>query len=799
MKPRPGAILLTGLLLIFLPVSFLTAQLRTVTIGSVVDGEWALNERTRTLFQEEITELLSGEFEVRFPDDKYLVADWTLTDIAGKITQLLNDPEVDVVLTPGVIASNSVSRRGPLPKPVIAPFVVDAELQNLPIKDGASGVENLSYISFPSTLQRDFEAFLEITSFKKLTLFFNAEIYRDLPGVDMRLKKATEEMDIEPNIIPVSSIEDALNGITDETDAVYVGPLLHIYGEEFDRLVELLIEKRIPSFSLFGREDVERGILASVNAQFMPKVARRVALNLQRILLGEPPSEIPFAFAPGEELTLNVETARKIGVFPPWGVYTEAVLLNEDVKEVDIVYNLQTAVLEGIDANLDMRAKQSQVAAGEHIVKEARSPLLPQIGLDLTGLQINKERAGIAQAERNLTGKATVTQVLYADDAWANYSIQKQFQRTREEELEALRLDIAQEIAEGYLNVLVGKTLEDIQRQNLKLSRSNLELSRVREAVGFSGRAEVFRWESQIAGNRQSVIDANAQRNVAEIQFNRLLNRPLEQNFGTREVSIDEVGMLTEENRLLRYMNNRIAFRALREFFVLEGIGNSPEIRQLDAAITAQDRLLKNTSRAFYLPDIVAQGEYSRIFSEGGVGANLGDQIDPDAPDAGFISGLRNKNNWSAALNLTYPLFNGGERFAQRGNAVETLAQLRTERKSLVQILEQRIRSASHIVGSSFAAIKQSKDAGEASRKNLDLVVDSYSLGTVDITQLLDAQNAALNASAAEANSIYLFLIDLMELERALGSSFLLQDLDNRKAFYQRLEDYFVSNNIIVR
>lgn len=790
------SILLFAMLFSLLPLS---AQKKTVTIGIVLDGPWTLNEASRQLFQTEILELTSGEFEVRFPDDKYLVGDWTLATVQNKLDQLLNDPAVDMVLAMGVIASNSVSRRGALPKPVIAPFVVDTEIQGTPQKEGASGIKNLSYIAFPSTIRRDIKMFLEIVPFDTLTIFVNAEVFKDLPGLDTRFKEVLAELNIQQHLVPVSSIDDALNALNDRVEAVYMGPLLHIYGEGFDRLVQKLIDYKIPSFSLFGRTDVERGILASLNADFLPKIARRVALNVQRILLGEAPEKIPFAFAPGEELRINMETARKIGVFPPWGVYTEAVRINEEKKEVARTYTLQSAVLEGIEANLDLRAKNLEVKAGEQTVNEARSPLLPQIDLSLTGVQINKERAGLFQAERNLTGTATVSQALYVDNAWANYSIQKNFQKSLEQEREALRLDIARDVAAAYLNVLIAKTLERIQQENLKLSRSNLGLSQVRESVGYSGRAEVYRWEGEIAANRQSVINANARRNLAEIQFNRLLNRPLEENFATAEVSIEETGLFTEQGRLLKYMNNQLAFKTLRSFFVQEGIAASPEIAQLDAAIAAQERFLKNTTRNFFVPDLVAQAEYSYIFKEGGEGANITEQMDPNDPTSAFVSGIRNKDNWSVALNLSYPLFSGGAKFARRKNAAETLSQLRSERESLAQIIEQGIRSSAHTAGASYAAIKQSRDAAEAANKNLELVIDSYSQGVLDITQLLDAQNSALSAGEAAANSIYQFLIDLMEMERAVGSSYLLRSAEEREAFFKRLEAYFEQAGVQVR
>ncbi len=68
-----------------------------------------------------------------------------------------------------------------------------------------------------------------------------------------------------------------------------------------------------------------------------------------------------------------------------------------------------------------------------------------------------------------------------------------------------MRLDIAQQTATAYLNVLRAKTFERVQKDNLQLTRSNLELARVRRQIGVSGPAEVYRWESQMAIVRQYV------------------------------------------------------------------------------------------------------------------------------------------------------------------------------------------------------------------------------------------------------------------------------------------------------
>ena len=132
-----------------------------------------------------------------------------------------------------------------------------------------------------------------------------------------------------------------------------------------------------------------------------------------------------------------------------------------------------------------------------------------------TGLQIDKDRAKASfgsQAERSLSSSATMSQVIYSESALANVDIQQHLYQSIKNEREQLRLDIALEAALAYFNVLKAKTYERIQKENLELTKSNFETARRREAIGISGRSEVYRWESQIATSRQAVIEAEANR-----------------------------------------------------------------------------------------------------------------------------------------------------------------------------------------------------------------------------------------------------------------------------------------------
>ena len=78
---------------------------------------------------------------------------------------------------------------------------------------------------------------------------------------------------------------------------------------------------------------------------------------------------------------------------------------------------------------------------------------------------------------------------------------------------ERVRLDVAQSAASAYLDVLRAKTFERIERVNLEVSRENLELARVREAIGQAGPEEVYRWESAIQKDREVVMIAKTTQN----------------------------------------------------------------------------------------------------------------------------------------------------------------------------------------------------------------------------------------------------------------------------------------------
>jgi outer membrane protein TolC len=574
-----------------------------------------------------------------------------------------------------------------------------------------------------------------------------------------------------------------------DVDAVFVGFLPRVSQADTERLIQTLKSRRLASYTAMGEDWVRRGFLTSAATDLVgPRMARRTALNVQRILLGEDPASIPVQFTRNAHVSINMATARAVGVSVPWAIMTEAVLIDREHRDIERRVNLGSAVREAVARNLDLAAQGLAVAAGEQRVRGSRAPLLPQVDFDVDALVIDADRAAASfgrQPERSIAGSATLVQRLYSERAWADYGIEKHLQEGRVQGRDEVRLNVILQAATTYLTVLRAKTVERVVQDNLRVSRSNLEVAEVRQSTGTATAGEVARWESEIARSRQEVITANSLRNIVEIELNRILYRPLEESFLTEEVQPEDVQVITNDPRLQHYLAGQATFRVYRDFMAREAILGSPELRQFDAAIAAQSRGLTATKRAFFVPDLALLANATNIWTKSGAGSTA-------PPGSGIVP---NDIGWAVGLQLSYPLFTGLARSAAKSQAELDLEDLQTRRAAAADRVEQRVRAAMHQMGASYANIGLARTSARAARINFDLVTDTYSRGSASITDLIDAQNNSLLADLDAANSSYDFLVDLMEVERAVGAYTFFITRTERDDFLDRLDAFAVQQS----
>ena len=107
----------------------------------------------------------------------------------------------------------------------------------------------------------------------------------------------------------------------------------------------------------------------------------------------------------------------------------------------------------------------------------------------------------------------------------------------------------------------------------------------------------------------------------------------------------------------------------------------------------------------------------------------------------------------------------------------------------------QRLYTELENVGLSMPNVNLSEQAYEAANKSLILVQDGYSKGVINITELIDAQSAALRSQLFAANSVYQYYIDFISLQRSIGYYLFLMSPEETVNFLHRADQYMLEHS----
>lgn len=759
------------------------------TVGVVLDGPSVNADSARAVVEREVAAFFGSEAGAVFPAQYRVTGNYTLAGATAAIDQLMAAPGVDIIVTLGPIASHELAHRKTLAKPAIAALIIDGKVQRLPLADGTSGIHNLSYIDVAFPASRTIEAFRQVVPYRKLALLVNAGIPAAIPELAAHVGDLVRARGAAVTIVPVqASAAEAIAAVPSDADALYFGPIDRLTSAQTDSLIRAFNARRIPTFSLAGRYDVERGVLAAYAAEDdLARRARRIASTIARVRDGADPATFPVTLPSIGTLTLNMATARAIKFSPTWDVLVEAVLINEEAPASGPTWNLSSVGHAALAGNLDLKVSEGNVRTSAQDTRLRKSALLPQVRAQATGTMIREETAARSfgtQAQRQGEAQLLFSQKIVDDAAWADHTVAKYGQLGQVADRQRSRLEVVLRATRAYLNVLRTKAIARVERENLALTRSNLDVAQLKERVGAAGLSDVYRWQAELAQSRRRLLDADARVQVASLELNSVLNRPLEEAFSTDDATVTDPALLISEPRMLAYLANPASFEIYRDFAVAEGLMASPEIQGIELQIRAEERKGTSARRSIYMPTLELEGGMNSTFARGGTGA--------DAPSLGGLPVERAPDEtWSLQLKASLPLFTGFGREAKAARATSEVERLTVSRQAAALTISQQIRGSLQLAAASWANIAQARLAAEAAQKNLGLVTDAYTRGAVNIITLLDAQQAALEANEAAANAVYDFLSDLMNAQRAAGGFDFLYSPAERDAFYQRLDAHF--------
>jgi ABC-type uncharacterized transport system substrate-binding protein len=304
-------------------------SLPVVRIAFVHDrsaADWAVGFRDS--LRQEISRILKVDYTVEMPAELDQTADGTVESVQAALKTLLGNRQVDLIVATGPLGSREAGHLSDLAHPVIGTWVLDPEVQQVPFKDGASGLHNFTYITVGNLLKADIAALDQVVEYDHLVVTGSAGWVASLPGDGSALDQVTGSR--ASFVTGDGTVESILANLPDDADAVYLMPMIDMSSSQITELLTAFIERKLPVLSLIGEPEVRDGALLGVApGNWRQRMYRRVALVAAEVISGTEPADIPVMMMRDGRLFLNMRTTDLIGVSPPFEVIIEAVMIDE--------------------------------------------------------------------------------------------------------------------------------------------------------------------------------------------------------------------------------------------------------------------------------------------------------------------------------------------------------------------------------------------------------------------------------------------------------------------------------------
>ncbi|AUU82665.1 outer membrane channel protein TolC [Leclercia adecarboxylata] len=391
-------------------------------------------------------------------------------------------------------------------------------------------------------------------------------------------------------------------------------------------------------------------------------------------------------------------------------------------------------------SNPELRKSAADRDAAFEKINEARSPLLPQLGLgaDYTYNNGYRDANGI---DSNVTsGSLQLTQTLFDMSKWRTLSLQEKSAGIQDVTYQTDQQTLILNTATAYFRVLSAiDTLSYIEAQKQAIYRQ-LDQTTQRFNVGLVAITDVQNARSQYDNVLANEVTARNDLDNAVEQLRQVTGNYYPQlaslnvdRFKAEKPQAVNALLKEAENRNLSLLQARLNQDLAREQIRLAQDGHLPTL-SLSASTG-----VSNTS---YSGSRTSGAQYN----DSDVGQN------------------------KIGLNFSLPIYQGGQVNSQvkqaQYNFVGASEQLESAHRSVVQT----VRSSFNNVNASVSSINAYKQAVVSAQSSLDASEAGYAVGTRTIVDVLDATTTLYNAKQQLSNARYNYLINQLNIKQALGT-----------------------------
>lgn len=400
---------------------------------------------------------------------------------------------------------------------------------------------------------------------------------------------------------------------------------------------------------------------------------------------------------------------------------------------------LEEAISLSLSRNERARAADEETRAAEARVSQARSFLLPDITLssDYTRRrnEIRRSVNGVPVlpgSRDELEGRVTVGQTLFDAQAWPLLAAARSSRDAARHDALDEKRRLAYETAEVYLAVLNSEQVIRAADERLTLARRNLEDARVRFDAQLVGSNDVTRAELEMASAEREAVDARAGASLARLTLGYLLDQDVTDSL------VVPTGLMTEAALPL----------TAREPVTVQAADSRPDVRASRARAAAL-RAAAREPLMRYVPDLDFVGTAWRTRLNG---------VESSRAD-----------DWTLGLSLTWDVFDGGVREAQRSERAALARAAELNLANLERSVAVDVNAARVTLESRQASLTQAEVAVEAARRNAVEAAELYRRGLVRALEVVDANVQLFATQVERVGAQYNLTLAFLDLRAALG------------------------------
>lgn len=713
---------------------------RDIGIAFIEDGLGEPSPRLSDLVVQELQPLLgSGNTVVPI----FLGRENASPNVMDSLSWALANPEVDYIVTTGFVGSQTLYQESRYSKPTYLLRVLDPTLTG---HDSRANVKNLRGYSSSNQIADVFERLSELFQAKRVGIILPSTASGTQRSIGRAVGSAAKKADIQVRFLAIDFSQDIQPQLAD-LDAVVVPPVT-VSKRDRSVLFKALQQKKIPSFAVGGDAMVLSGALISDTVNENDRVlARRVSLDLQQSILSGVRTQGMRMIDPEKRTTINIDTARALGIDFAFDEIMNARLVQGSSS--DSALSLLASFELATNRNLGLLGQFQQLRIDEESLNQARAARGPQISA-----QLQNTHRGEQRPEEETLAAVGLSLTLYSPAANAQVDIAKLGVDASRLMLEQTQLDTIQQTASAYFFALQTQALFESQLRNLSLNRENLLLAEQRKRSGSAAGAEIYQWQSVIAGSENAVLQAYTDNMQVQSSLAQLLNQRIQIPTQLADIELDQPPFDLLHEGLSPYLKSTQGAQQLRQTSAARAIDRSPQLQAAEANVDVSDTRLTATRQSYYSPELSLSAQYARY-------------LDSSVNAAGIE--LDDQDDWSVTLSARLPLWDGGTRRSQIHQSIAQQELAKTQVQTVRMSLWVNSGNAVNQLIANYRAIELSTQAEAAAFKSQQIMQSAYRLGAASVTELLETQNQFLQAQENAHVARYQYLTALVEFQALMG------------------------------